>query len=135
MSAKNCPICGKLFEYGGLTAVCPSCWQKNEQDFQKIKDYLYENPNMNVIQVSEATGVSIDKIKLFLREDRLIALNNHSASLLDCQRCGKAINFGNYCEECRVEIEHEMKRASAAKNAVGNYRNVRMHTRVSYGRR
>lgn len=128
MSIKNCPICGKIFEYSNLTTVCPECWIKNENDFKKIKDYLYDNPNQNIIQLSEATGIPIEKIKCYMREERIVSTNNTSSSLLDCKLCGKAINFGNYCDDCRKTLE-EPKVTSVRSNS--SSRSVRMHTRSS----
>ncbi len=135
MSIKNCPDCGKIFNYNEIRMVCPECWEKNEEDFRAIREYLYENPNKNISEVAEATGISIEKIKKYLREDRLIAVNNASASLLDCQKCGKPISSGNYCEDCRKQIEIELRRASSSYKDTGSSKGVRMHTRHTHGRR
>ncbi len=135
MMLKNCPLCGLIYEHSSMTTVCPRCWQKNENDFKKIKEYLLQYPNKNIMEVSEATGVSVDKIRMYLREDRLIAVNNSSASLLDCQKCGKAVSSGLYCEHCQKEVDIEMKKAAGAALAYTKYKKVIMHTRQSYGRR
>ncbi|MFZ5351195.1 MAG: MerR family transcriptional regulator [Bacillota bacterium] len=134
MTVRNCPLCGRVFEYSEVHTVCTSCWQKNENDFRIIKEYLYENPNKNIVEVAEATGFSIEKIRAYLREGRLIAVDNHSASVLSCQKCGAAIQTGNYCDSCKRQVEAELAKAAVSNS--GRYRDVKMHTRrSSYGRR
>ncbi|KUO71132.1 MAG: hypothetical protein APF77_23770 [Clostridia bacterium BRH_c25] len=74
MSVKNCPICGRIFEDGGVNEVCASCFIENENEIRKVKDYLYENPNNSIAEVSEATGISIRKLKRFLQNERLVSV-------------------------------------------------------------
>lgn len=71
MSFENCPICGKLFEKHGFYEVCSNCFQKNQNDFSKVRDFLYTNPNKNIMEVAVATGVSIEKIREFIRQGRI----------------------------------------------------------------
>ncbi len=133
MAVKNCPVCGRIFNDMGVNEVCVDCYAENEAVFRTVRDYLYDNPNQNIVQVSEATGVSIEKIKLFLRSERLIAVNNHSTALLGCQRCSKPIQNGMYCDDCRREIDAEGRRQlNTAANS--SNRSSRMHTRQT-GRR
>ncbi len=78
MAVKNCPICSRIFEDLGIQDVCVSCFIENESDIRKVKDYLYLHPNNSIIEVSEATGVSIQKLKRFLQSERLIAVEKTS---------------------------------------------------------
>lgn len=133
MAVKNCPVCGRIFNDLNIYEVCASCYTENEEEFKKVKEYLYDFPNQNIVQVSEATGVSIEKIKRFLRNERLVAVNNSSTSLLDCRHCGKPIQNGNYCDECKKQIEAE-NRKQLNTSISGRYRDVKMHTRHT-GRR
>lgn len=133
MAVKNCPICGRIFNDLDISEVCTNCYAENEEEFKRVKEYLYDFPNQNIVQISEATGVSIEKIKRFLRNDRLVAVDNHSTSLLDCKRCGKPIGNGSYCDECRKQIEAE-NRKQLNTSVSGRYRDVKMHTRHA-GRR
>lgn len=71
MSFCNCPICGRLFTKQGFYEVCESCFAENQSDFDKVREYLYQNPNKNILEVAKATGLSMDKIKEFLRQGRL----------------------------------------------------------------
>jgi predicted amidophosphoribosyltransferase len=128
MPVKNCPVCGRIFEDLGVNEVCTSCIEGNESEFSRVRDYLYQYPNRNIVEVSEATGVSIEKLKRYLRNDRLVAINNNSSSLLDCKKCGMPIPAGNYCSECQKEIDNELKKSSSAYMG-SRYRDVKMHTR------
>jgi len=126
MAVKNCPICGKIFnDNGGFEAVCINCKPEFDAEFDKIREILYDHPEYNIVQVSDLTGLPIPRIKLYLREGRLIAVSNASASLLSCLDCGKAIETGSYCSVC--EYKH---RASAPTGfyAGGNV-STKMHSR------
>lgn len=71
MCYANCPVCGKLFEKQGFYEVCESCFAQNETDFDIVRDYLYSHPNKNILEVAYATGISLEKIREFLRQGRL----------------------------------------------------------------
>ncbi len=78
MSVRNCPICGRIFEDMGVQEVCASCFTENEGELRKVKEYLYLHPNNSIVEVSEATGVSIQKLKRFLQNERLISIEKPS---------------------------------------------------------
>lgn len=109
MNIRNCKECGKLFQYDGISKLCYRCRRKDEEDFRKVKDYIYDNQGATLTQVSEETGVSEDKILRYLREGRLEIVGDNPGLLLDCERCGKAIRTGRYCDECAREIERGLK--------------------------
>lgn len=74
MAFANCPICGKLFDKQGFYQVCPSCFAKTEADFDKVRNYLYDNPDKNILEVASDTGVSLAVIREFIRQGRLASL-------------------------------------------------------------
>ena len=61
MEVKNCKECGRLFNYMGGAPLCDGCRKKLEQKFQEVKQYLDENPNASVNQVSEDNDVSVNR--------------------------------------------------------------------------
>jgi hypothetical protein len=71
MSYTNCRICGKFFDQQGFYEVCLDCFAQNEINFDKVRDYLYSYPNKNMLEVSAATGISIDQIREYIRQGRL----------------------------------------------------------------
>ncbi|AOY75639.1 TIGR03826 family flagellar region protein [Clostridium formicaceticum] len=109
MDLRNCANCGRAFAYAG-SELCSRCDTTIEEDFKKVKDYLYDHPGANIIEVSEATGVSEKKILRFLREKR-IEIKEEDNLLLDCQRCGIAIRSGRFCDACTIELQKEFTEA------------------------
>ena len=71
MNIKNCPKCGKLFSPVGGSLICKDCIRAEEQEFEKVRDYLRENRGADINVVSEKTGVSTKKILRYLKEGRL----------------------------------------------------------------
>lgn len=113
MDVRNCSRCGKVFGYIGGPPLCPSCKQKDEEDYKKVKQYLQENPGATMKEVSEACEVSIEKITRYLREGRL-EIREGSNIVLECEVCGKSIKTGRFCEVCSRQLGREI--SSVAKN-------------------
>ncbi|MDK2919903.1 MAG: hypothetical protein PWQ37_2636 [Candidatus Petromonas sp.] len=109
MDIRNCKECGKLFQYDGISKLCYQCRRRDDEDFKKVKEYVYDHPGANITIVSEETEVSEDKILRYLREGKLEIVGESPGLVLDCERCGKAIRTGRYCEECSREIERGLK--------------------------
>ena len=106
MNVKNCSRCGRIYNYDGFR-VCPTCRREDEADFQKVKEYLYDNPGADVQEVSEETEVDSRKIIDFLRAGRL-EIAEGSALILECESCGVGIRTGRFCEKCTVGMEREL---------------------------
>lgn len=106
---RNCPRCGKIFSYLGRP-ICNQCIEKEENEFKVVKDYVYDNPGATISEVSQETGVTVEKIMRFLREERLEIKAENSNLILECERCGRAINSGRFCENCKGSINKEFRR-------------------------
>ncbi len=103
MDVRTCKKCGKLFQYSGIGEVfCPVCKQKDEEDFEKVKKYINDNPGTSIEKVSEETEVSVKLITKWLREERLIITKG--ATLLKCEKCGKPIAAGKLCDTCKQNL-------------------------------
>ncbi|MCT4611962.1 MAG: MerR family transcriptional regulator [Clostridia bacterium] len=98
MNLKNCKMCGKMYEYNGKP-ICPDCERQDEEDFEKVKDYLDDNPSTTVQEISDETEVSIRRITRYLKEGRLEFIQGGSP-LLTCEKCGAAISTGRFCQNC-----------------------------------
>lgn len=106
---RNCVRCGRLFGYIGRP-ICSYCVEEEEDEFKKVKEYLYDNPGSTVFEVADATGVSEEKIMRFLREERLqISSENHNL-LLECESCHRPINTGRFCENCRENLKSALRK-------------------------
>ncbi len=115
MNIKNCVKCGKVYVYDNYK-LCRNCRKLEEEDFQKVKQYIYDNPGATMQEISSETGVSIQRIMKYLREGRLQLREENYNLILDCERCGKAIRTGRYCDRCTDEIHKEFKGINSTKN-------------------
>jgi len=130
---RNCRKCGKIFNYIGGPPICPVCRKQEEDDFQRVKEYLYENPGASVTQVSTELDISIEKIKRFLKEGRLEITNDEGNLILECENCGKAIKSGRYCEACERELTFRLKSvASQLETNLGSMSDLRHGTDMKY---
>lgn len=130
MEVRNCKRCNKIFKYFG-NSVCPECREAEEAEYKLVKDYLWDHPGANMHLVSEATGVSTEKILRYLREERLQVTGENSVTFLDCVICGSSIRTGRYCEKCsknaQSEIQKERNEVSSRLNSGYSRDRGRMH--------
>lgn len=110
MNIMNCKGCGRLFNVISNSRLCPNCVAALEEKFQEVKKYLYENPNASIDVVSKECEVAIKQIKEWVREERL-AFTEGSASGIGCEKCGRMILTGRYCDECRMKIHDNLSSA------------------------
>lgn len=138
MSVKNCTRCGRMFQSEGPSKLCARCVDNDEEDFKVVREYVYDNPNSSIPQVAEDTGVSEEKILKYLRQGKLI-LKDELSMVLDCERCGKPIKSGRYCDSCTQEMSRGLK--SAAEKTAQNIQqkpaaNARgMFTKQEFGKK
>lgn len=102
MDLKNCAECGKIFVHP-TRDVCDACHQKEEDDFKKVKEYLWKKIKSNVEEVHEATEVPLKRIHKFIREGRLNT-GGLAPLYLECETCGAPITEGRFCEACRGKM-------------------------------
>ncbi|MCR5627466.1 MAG: flagellar protein [Lachnospiraceae bacterium] len=112
MDVRNCRKCGKLFNYIAGPGICPQCMEKSEEEFQKVKEYLRNNPSATVATTAEACEVEIGQIRQWLREERL-TFSSAEGSDLTCEKCGKPIISGRFCEACKNDMAHGLNAAIA----------------------
>ena len=105
---QQCRQCRKLFHSFGA-AYCAECVEETERDFEKVKQYLYDHPHANVVEISQDTGVSEKKVFGFLREGRLTV--DERFGLLLCEECGQSISSGRFCAVCARRLESDLQSA------------------------
>jgi flagellar operon protein (TIGR03826 family) len=105
---KNCRKCGTMFNFVGGYPLCGRCRAAEEEDFQKVKNYLYDNPGSSPPEIAKAIDVSVDKIRRFLKEGRLEIVGDVSNMILACEKCGKSIRSGRFCDECERDMKKEL---------------------------
>ncbi len=104
---RNCRRCGRMYNYLGGPPICLDCKNADEEVFKKIKDYLYDYPGATLSQVALDCDVSVEKIKMFLKEGRL-EITEGANIILECERCGKSIKTGRFCNDCQSQIHHDI---------------------------
>lgn len=126
MDIRNCRRCGRLYQYIN-SKYCPFCRRELDELFEKVRDYIYDNPDANVMEVSAHTGVEEDLILEFLREGRL-ELKSPSIGFT-CEWCDRPITTGRLCSVCQREFEQGMKKGlSEAKS--NSHRRTRDSSRM-----
>lgn len=111
---RNCRRCGKMYNYIGGAPICIDCKNADEATFKRVKEYLYDNPGATLSQVANDVNVSVEKIKMFLKEGRL-EITEGSNIILDCERCGKAIKTGRFCNECQNDVSKDFSQNASKK--------------------
>lgn len=107
---QTCIRCKAIFHYSGFGhRFCPRCKEKDEKEFEKVKEYIYKHGTATAAEVSEFTGVSLSTIELYLREGRLIIPEN-SPIFIKCEKCGEDIRSGRVCMDCATVLSAAMKR-------------------------
>ena len=120
MEIENCPKCGRVFTKMS-NALCDKCVKEDEDVFERIRDFLDEKPDSTLSDITEATGVTEKRVLKYIREGRLEATTNIGP--IKCQKCGRPIKVGKYCDKCIIAINQDAKDLFA-KKPVG----ARMHT-------
>lgn len=106
---RNCRRCGHIFNYIGGPPICPACKANDEEDFKKVKAYLWDNPGATLSEVSTVLEISVEKVRGFLKEGRLEIINSEGNMILECEKCGKAIKSGRLCEECTRGLTNDLR--------------------------
>ena len=114
MNVRNCRKCRRLFNYVMGPILCGKCREEEEEIFQGVKKYVREHVNCGIQEVSEECDVSVAQIRQWLREERLV-LSDESPMGINCERCGKMIKSGKYCEECKAELANNFNAAMGKK--------------------
>ncbi len=103
---KVCARCGRMFNYLGFGHYyCPTCKKQDEEDFTKVKEYIYNNGVASALEVSEMTGVSIKLIEQYLREGRL-EIPENSPIFIKCEKCSVDIRSGRLCPSCATSLSN-----------------------------
>ncbi len=107
MEVKNCNKCGRIFNYFVGEQICPTCMRALDKEFDKVKDYIYENPGAGIQEVSAECDVSISQIKKWVREERL-EFTEDSLVGIECESCGVSIRTGRFCNQCKNKLASEL---------------------------
>ena len=107
MNLRNCARCGKMFNYIGGPAICDQCKKAIEDDFQKVKQYILDNPHASLKQIADDNEVSSKQIQQWIREERLM-FSEGSPIQLQCENCGAPILTGRFCAKCKTSMANNL---------------------------
>lgn len=96
-----------MFNYVAGQPICEECKKAVEDDFQKVKSYLSENPQASLKQISDDNGVKLNQIKEWIREERLM-FDKDSPIQLTCEKCGAPIQTGRLCAKCKNNMANNL---------------------------
>ncbi len=102
MGIVNCKSCGKIFNYVIGDKVCSECKKKIDNDFKRAKNYIRENRDAGIEEVSRECEIPTAQIKKWIRQDRLML--SMATGDIDCISCGKSIRSGKYCADCKAKL-------------------------------
>jgi len=117
MEAMNCPRCGRVF-VRIREAVCEACVKQEEDNFEKVREFVKEHPHKTIKEVAEECEVPMKRILGYIRDGRLEASGGMHGEIT-CSKCGKPIFAGRMCETCILDTSFQisdMKEASRIKN-------------------
>lgn len=126
---RNCRRCGRIYNYLGGPPICTDCKNADEEVFKKIKQYLYDYPGATLSQVAMDCDVSVEKIKMFLREGRL-EITEGANIILECESCGKSIRTGRFCSECQNQLSNNIAETVTKKSERRNETQESKHNGV-----
>ncbi len=112
---RTCTKCsGTDIEYKGVGEyVCRDCKNVMYDDFGLVRNYLEEHRGATQSQVAAETGVSMETIRQFLRDER-IEIMSDSNVFMYCELCRTPIRSGRYCVACASKIAKKEAAEKAA---------------------
>ena len=99
MGLANCSECGKIY-VENAARVCPECYRRQEEDAEKVVEYLRDVDKATLEEIHQATGVKHKIILRLLRSGRIMG----SAISYPCETCGTLIDEGRLCDKCSKNI-------------------------------
>ncbi len=108
MEVKTCKKCRRMFNYISGVPLCPNCRERLEEKFRQVKEYLQEHNNASIADVAEECDVEEKQLRQWIREERLVFAKGVDTGVV-CERCGRPIPTGRYCEKCKFEVVTDLK--------------------------
>lgn len=105
----NCKECGKAFVTYSGRPICQTCEARLNAEYELVREYVKDNPQVTLDKVSEVTGVSTSRIRQYIADGLLDQVNLNETIVLSCQICKKPISSGNYCNECMAKLKKNLK--------------------------
>lgn len=101
-----CRGCKKFFDFLPR-GLCPDCLDVRDEQFKRVRDFIYTSPSATIQQVSEATGVGTSTIRELIKDGELGWAPSDMAALaqsMTCEICGGVSDAGKQCSSCRSRL-------------------------------
>jgi len=107
MPLSTCPRCDKLFNKGDAV-VCSSCLPLEEDDYERVRQTMQDNPELSAEGVADAACIDVKCILRFLESGRIETTAANKSIV--CGRCGApAISLAKrLCESCLHKLNAEL---------------------------
>src|ERR1700730_5316363 len=102
----NCPNCGNIFRKT-TWSICQDCKSEMEDELSKCTEYIRRNRHTIMIQLSEKTGISEQRITKYIRDSK-IHIGDFPNLYYGCDLCQGNIRKGNLCINCRKKINADI---------------------------
>lgn len=76
MNLNKCSRCGCFFNSNNN--VCPNCEQKDLSEMSTLRNYIEENNNASIENISFSTGISEKNLNRYLKYDEFSSINSNS---------------------------------------------------------
>ncbi len=100
MRFDTCRKCNRVFQYTGGDILCPDCTKNNDGGLGTVREYLAMHPGVSATRAEEDTGVPASIIRQWLKSEKIVVSNARGIGL-KCEKCGKVINSGRICHDCK----------------------------------
>ena len=110
---ERCRVCGGLFGYLAR-GVCGGCLERQEQDYERVRDYVRERRGAGVAEVAAAAEVDEAQVVAWVREGRLETLSGVPAPAT-CELCGSPTKGGARCADCNRRLLSGFRDPNAAR--------------------
>ncbi len=111
MKIVKCPRCKKEFEFTDLTDItsplCGECRQKEQEEYEAIRNFLSKRPGASLLEVAKEVGVSETKLLKYLKQG---SITTTRGGIHGCHGCGKLIEVGKFCDSCMMDDFKNEKR-------------------------
>ncbi len=114
MNVRNCNRCGRIFNYVTGQPICVQCKKELEVSFKAVRLFIRRNPAASIQSVAEECGVETKQLRQWIREERL-CFSKDSGVGIECEKCGKTILTGRFCEACKNDTMSDLRSVSEPK--------------------
>ncbi len=68
----NCEACGRVYIRKTDEKLCAECSKEYEELYFRVRRYLREHPNQNVLEIADALDVNVNHVLQLVGQGRLI---------------------------------------------------------------